>query len=631
MKITLYSVLILAIIVLSANARSVLVDVPGTPASNFVFNVPYTQSFRGRTNNPDETALQFVQDRLGLAESDVVVKNIVPSKATGITSVYLRQKVNGIEVANADINININKEGRVISYGENIFRGAHPRTSPLSTELTGNSLSMTPADGFKALTAYVKLPNDEAPLYVEQSERSMNDAVRNNRPIYIIRKPAKAETDVPVRLSYIQTDNGLHLELVYSYELELKENWYNAHVSIDSGNVVDIADWVSDALYEVLNIHIADPLERDRELIDQVVHDGASPYGWHSNGANSYLDTRGNNVWAQENARQVTNIASLYRPGGGSDLTFSFPFYQNQAPAASKDAAISQLFHTVNMLHDTLYHYGFDEVSGNFQDNNGNKGGIGGDYCVANAQATVGTNNANFATPPDGRSGVMNMYLWTMTTPGRDGIFDLGIVAHEYGHGLSNRLTGGPGNSNCLPAGEPGGMGEGWSDILATVLRQKPENKRTDIFLMGGYATGGKGIRKFPYSTDMVVNPSTYSYIDTTGYTGVHAKGEVWAVIMMEVYWNLVDTLGFTPDLESASLSKGNTLFLRLMIEGMKVQPCRPTFLQARDAVIQAEAALTNGAYACQLWRGYAKRGLGVDARKVNLKAVDGYQVPSQC
>lgn len=44
-------------------------------------------------------------------------------------------------------------------------------------------------------------------------------------------------------------------------------------------------------------------------------------------------------------------------------------------------------------------------------------------------------------------------------------------------HGLSTRLTGGPANSGCLGFGEAGGMGEGWGDGLATLIRQIEEHK----------------------------------------------------------------------------------------------------------------------------------------------------------
>ena len=40
--------------------------------------------------------------------------------------------------------------------------------------------------------------------------------------------------------------------------------------------------------------------------------------------------------------------------------------------------------------------------------------------------------------------------------------------AHEYGHGISNRLTGGPGTVSCLNNGEQ--MGEGWVDGFALMM-----------------------------------------------------------------------------------------------------------------------------------------------------------------
>jgi len=44
--------------------------------------------------------------------------------------------------------------------------------------------------------------------------------------------------------------------------------------------------------------------------------------------------------------------------------------------------------------------------------------------------------------------------------PKIDGDLDNGIIAHEYGHGISIRLTGGPSDSDCLNNSEQ--MGEGW-------------------------------------------------------------------------------------------------------------------------------------------------------------------------
>ena len=68
--------------------------------------------------------------------------------------------------------------------------------------------------------------------------------------------------------------------------------------------------------------------------------------------------------------------------------------------------------------------------------------------------------------------------------PDRDSDLDSGVIAHEYGHGLSNRLTGG--NVGCLDnpektPGVPDGeqMGEGWSDFLALALTARSEDTAT--------------------------------------------------------------------------------------------------------------------------------------------------------
>lgn len=72
----------------------------------------------------------------------------------------------------------------------------------------------------------------------------------------------------------------------------------------------------------------------------------------------------------------------------------------------------------------------------------------------------------------------MRMYRFTFSSPERDSSFEAGIVIHEYIHGLSNRLTGGPANSRCLSTLESGGMGEGWSDFYATAIRVRGSDTR---------------------------------------------------------------------------------------------------------------------------------------------------------
>ena len=54
---------------------------------------------------------------------------------------------------------------------------------------------------------------------------------------------------------------------------------------------------------------------------------------------------------------------------------------------------------------------------------------------------------------------------------------------------------------------------------------------------------------------------------------------------------------------------------VQLVLDGMKLQPCRPSFFDARDAIIAADRTLTGGENVCELWAGFASRGLGVDAK----------------
>ena len=72
-------------------------------------------------------------------------------------------------------------------------------------------------------------------------------------------------------------------------------------------------------------------------------------------------------------------------------------------------------------------------------------------------------------------------------------------------------------NVGCLSWGEAGGMGEGWGDFFATILRMKQGDTRNSSYSMGEYSAGS-GIRKYNYSTKLAENPSTYSFINKPGY-----------------------------------------------------------------------------------------------------------------
>jgi extracellular elastinolytic metalloproteinase len=229
--------------------------------------------------------------------------------------------------------------------------------------------------------------------------------------------------------------------------------------------------------------------------------------------------------------------------------------------------------------------------------------------------------------------------------PNRDSDFDAGVITHEYGHGISVRLTGGPQNHLCLvsnlntPAGPVAipseQMGEGWSDFFGLVLTAKPEHTATRPRGIGSYLSfqpaGGPGIRNFPYTTDMRKNPQTYDTIKTAAVP--HGVGAVWATMLWDMYWNLVTVHGFDPDIYRGD--GGNNLALRLVMDGLKLQPCMPSFVDGRNAILLADQINNGGANQCHIWRAFARRGLGAAAvAGSSVNNTDGAQdftLPPQC
>jgi len=301
-----------------------------------------------------------------------------------------------------------------------------------------------------------------------------------------------------------------------------------------------------------------------RQLIKLSALDtNASPNGWIND---ADRDTQGNNVDAHTDLN-ADDLPDLPRPTSATRV-FDFPLDLTNGPGTYSEAAVVQLFYWCNWYHDKLYELGFTEAAGNFQNDNFGRGGADKDAVQADAQDGSGVDNANFATPPDGEPGRMQMYVFIDPNPDRDGDLDGTVVLHEHTHGLSNRLVGGGVGISEL---QPAGMGEGWSDFYAMTLLAPPTSDPHANFPEGGYITyqlAGLtenyyyGIRRYPYATDLLVNPLTFKDIDpnqanphpgipTSPIFGagnpaeVHNQGEVWCVTLWEARANLIDKLGY--------------------------------------------------------------------------------------
>src|SRR5688500_8300960 len=379
--------------------------------------------------------------------------------------------------------------------------------------------------------------------------------------------------------------------------------------------------------------------------------------GWITDGANH---TDGNATEAgldvvAPNGVAAPMLGDTACPGAGCRVFTSTwnPPPGNPAPGQdptdpqARRGAVIQMFYIMNRYHDVLYQLGWTEQAFNFQHDNFGRGGVANDRISSEAQDSSGTNNANFFTPADGQRGRMQMYRFTGPTPDYDGTTDAEIVIHEVTHGLSNRLHG---NAGGLATNMSGGMGEGWGDWYAHTLLAEPTDPINGVYAAGGYATNSitagflanyyYGIRRYPKAVIAFTgglnnrphNPLSFRHLNSncnteigtpttigtvsafprgpvgsTDCDQVHAAGEIWSSLLWEVRALMVTRSGF---------ADGTQRVLQVVTDGMKLSPINPTFLQGRDAIIAAAAALPTGSgdAVVDVREGFRRRGMGFSA-----------------
>lgn len=293
--------------------------------------------------------------------------------------------------------------------------------------------------------------------------------------------------------------------------------------------------------------------------------------------------------------------------------TDDFSWSTNQSQSAT------QLFYYVNTFHDHLLAapIGFTAPAGNFEvadpvlaeaDDGAN--GPGG------FPDSGHLNNANMFTPPDGLSPRMQMYLFAPPSyPAVNGGDDAAVVYHEYTHGLSSRLVTDANGFQALNSAQAGAMGEAWSDWYAMdylVDRGFAPDAAADGDVILDRYLGNLRYEGLdcPVGSVSVACPGTpgtgpggYTYADfgkVAGSPEVHADGEIWG----QTLWDLRSALG---------LSNAR----RLVTRAMELSPPEPSFLDMRNAVLQA-ATVFDPTLRAQIWQVFANRGMGYFASSVD-------------
>ena len=406
---------------------------------------------------------------------------------SGAHYVTFGQRIDGIRVHGATISATLDRNGRIALVGG---RAGSTRAAGTPLLTAADAIARSAQFGGSARQALPSQADTRGPgphRYPNVYARGLPDA-----------HPLTAEL-----VWFIQADRSLRLAWLTDVELS-GQSWHETLVDAGSGAVIARESRYDHASGRVFTGQHPDA-DPDRELVDFTPWINVVP------GATV---TSGNNVNAYQDLSNDNAVG--YRPTSPDDDAFDFAFTDawrglpdatdfvdipeatwTAALNADRDAVITQLFHYTNDIHDWLYGYGFDEPSGNFQIDNFGLGGLGNDPVLAEAHDGIdfgcssGTarcaNNANFGTPADGGSPRMQMYLWIRPDrPYRDGSLDGDVIAHEYGHGVSNRLVPGALSGGINQAGS---LGEGWSDVISYL--------KWDDAVVGEYVTGnaGTGIR----------------------------------------------------------------------------------------------------------------------------------------
>ncbi|KAG8827740.1 hypothetical protein FRC19_000749 [Serendipita sp. 401] len=519
---------------------------------------------RGEEGTLEENAAAFIEQELNIGGNNYRIRSSAPTETGG--SVWIQEMVNGIPVANSVANVAFNAANDVVAFGTNFQ----------STESAfGGGPSVAPAT-----------PAITVADAVRSAEKTLSGTHNGHNPSLEY---------------YVESSGSLVLTYVVQVVTPDGQHWYEAFVDASNGNVIGSNDFSASASY-----YAVDPTVQD-------ITEGYSMFSrgddWHAVGGNFTTDTSGNNVVAF--IGDVTNTTKQSSEG----LVFNYTYDLTLPPNVGQnvDAARVNAFYISNLIHDINYLYGFTEKTFNFQNDNFDKGGAGNDRILLSVQDSSGVNNANFNTPPDGTSGRMRMYIWTKSNPRRDGDLSNDVIAHEQTHGTTNRMTGG-GTARCLQTTESRGMGEGWSDAFASWMEHK-DSSVPDFALAKWVYNSPNGLRNYPYSTNLMTNPLTLAR-------------HVWANMLHNVYAGLVAQAGWAADAFTNPDGKsGNVVFLRLFMDALLLQPCNPTFVQARDAWIQADQNRYNGTHVCTIWISFSRLGLGPKAANY----VDDVIIPEAC
>ncbi len=514
----------------------------------------------------------------------------VVSDADGGHSVHLRQVLQGLPVFGSEQVVGFAADGTIDSTQARIAAPAQqPEFNPqVTAEAAAEAVAKFLLDGAQGGTR----PQASLNLVEIASFHELPE------------KPVVFDAGVfgeAIRASLLWFPVGASLRLAWQIYVTMPGfgEAYRTIVSADDGTIMYSVQLIS-ALTCTASVYAVDPdtprvtLELPRPWSDydtETSADVAAPASWcmadRTDGycaqafdADSHLPTAG----------QVSNDAVTFAP---------------QDPLGSEQQIVNAFFACCAM-HDFMALVGFGPADGGYQ-TGGNFGGMASKPVRVAVSAAPVLNVANWW------NGTIRLGPYPPTA--RHAALDRTVVAHEYTHGISNRLVGGGLTSNPLVEPQSGGMSEGWSDYMACVA--------TGRRIIGGWLSGDsqKGLRSFAYGPDFPVDKANFGLVPQMQRYQI---GELWCAFLLEV----ADKIG-------------RRLATSLVVDGMKGLMTNPSLLDARDnLLLKLDRRLTAGALTADIhaatksaiWTVAARFGMGPAARTAG-SGIDGivadYSVPA--
>lgn len=187
-----------------------------------------------KRSTAEETASELVK-KVVPGATFRVADNYVGSN--GVSHVYFKQTVNGIEVDSSSFNVNVGRDGTIFSFGNSFFTGDMP-TAPSKTKRD----TIEPVTALRSAISILNLPVSAASATAEPKEAA---------DTYAIKEASGCVSEPEARLVYVQTAEG-KLALAWRIETDVLSNWLLTYVdAIDGNQVHAVVDYSADASYQV--------------------------------------------------------------------------------------------------------------------------------------------------------------------------------------------------------------------------------------------------------------------------------------------------------------------------------------------------------------------------------------------